>query len=174
MTLCSTVENGSTRPDFLAPERTFQCRHPPLTRSPGVGLLRRDRQSTVNCVAVQAAERSRGLALQALRLTCPCKAWSRLMTRRYRRCCLYRLAAAASAKLITAQSLGGTGALKTGRKYSFIACWTKAPVAISDPSWETNRALSRQSGLKWCTTLLQPTTHGVDREGMLQGIEACP
>jgi len=79
-----------------------------------------------------------------------------------------------SGKLITAQSLGGTGALKLGADFLYRLL-DKRLVAISDPSWENHRALFEAAGFEVVNyPYYNPTTHGVDLEGMLQGIEALP
>src|SRR5690606_17376838 len=51
----------------------------------------------------------------------------------------------ASGRLLTAQALGGTGALKIGADF-LKRLVPSATVAISDPSWENHRALFEGAG----------------------------
>ncbi|HDZ57103.1 MAG TPA: aspartate/tyrosine/aromatic aminotransferase [Pseudomonas xinjiangensis] len=79
-----------------------------------------------------------------------------------------------SGRLITAQSLGGTGALKLGADFLFRLTG-KQLVAISDPSWENHRALFEAAGYEVVTyPYYDPETHGLNLDGMLSGIEALP
>ncbi|MFN3580569.1 MAG: amino acid aminotransferase [Pseudomonas sp.] len=79
-----------------------------------------------------------------------------------------------SGKLITAQALGGTGALKLGADFLYRLL-DKRLVAISDPSWENHRALFEADGFEVVTyPYYDPSTKGVNLQGMLDGIEALP
>ena len=80
----------------------------------------------------------------------------------------------ASGRLVTAQSLGGTGALKLGADFLYRQA-DKRLVAISDPSWENHRSLFETAGYEVVTyPYYDPATHGLNLQGMLQGIEALP
>ena len=79
-----------------------------------------------------------------------------------------------SGRLITAQSLGGTGALKLGADFLFRLTGKKL-VAISDPSWENHRALFEAAGYEVVTyPYYDAATNGLNLNGMLEGIEALP
>ncbi|QIB52090.1 amino acid aminotransferase [Pseudomonas sp. OIL-1] len=79
-----------------------------------------------------------------------------------------------SGRLITAQSLGGTGALKLGADF-LHRLTDKRLVAISDPSWENHRSLFEAAGYEVVTyPYYNPETHGLNLAGMLEGIEALP
>ena len=80
----------------------------------------------------------------------------------------------ASGRLVTAQSLGGTGALKLGADFLYRLSG-KRLVAISDPSWENHRSLFETAGYEVVTyPYYDSATHGLNLQGMLQGIEALP
>ena len=80
----------------------------------------------------------------------------------------------ASGRLVTAQSIGGTGALKLGADFLYRLAG-KRLVAISDPSWENHRSLFETAGYEVVTyPYYDPATHGLNLPGMLQGIEALP
>ena len=77
-------------------------------------------------------------------------------------------------RLITAQSLGGTGALKLGADFLYRLTG-KRLVAISDPSWENHRSLFEAAGYEVVAyPYYNPENHGLNLAGMLEGIEALP
>ena len=79
-----------------------------------------------------------------------------------------------SGQLVTAQSIGGTGALKLGADFLY-RLGGKRLVAISDPSWENHRSLFEAAGYEVVTyPYYDPATHGLNLQGMLQGIDALP
>src|SRR5690554_169630 len=79
-----------------------------------------------------------------------------------------------SGQLVTAQSLGGTGALKLGADFLYRLSG-KRQVAISDPSWENHRSLFEAAGYDVVTyPYYDPATNGLNLQGMLQGIDALP
>ena len=79
-----------------------------------------------------------------------------------------------SGRLVTAQSIGGTGALKLGADFLYRLAG-KRLVAISDPSWENHRSLFETAGYEVVTyPYYDPASHGLNLQGMLQGIEALP
>ena len=71
-----------------------------------------------------------------------------------------------SGRVVTAQALGGTGALKIGADF-LKRLNPEAMVYISDPSWENHRALFENAGFQVETyPYYAPATRGVDFEGM--------
>lgn len=77
-------------------------------------------------------------------------------------------------RIVTVQTLGGTGGLKVGadllRRIS-----PDAQIWISDPSWENHRALFEYAGYKVNTyPYYHAPTHGVDFEGMLGALRSLP
>jgi aromatic-amino-acid transaminase len=80
----------------------------------------------------------------------------------------------ASGRLVTAQALGGTGALKIGA--DFLARFNVgAKVLISDPSWENHRALFESAGFKVeAYPYYDPATRGVRFEAMLGALREAP
>src|SRR5690554_5616999 len=79
-----------------------------------------------------------------------------------------------SGRVLTAQSLGGTGALKIGADF---LKWLKpdAKVVISNPSWENHRALFERAGFPVETyAYYDAATHGLDFPGMLASLRALP
>jgi aromatic-amino-acid transaminase len=77
-----------------------------------------------------------------------------------------------SGRVITAQALGGTGALKIGA--DFLKRFNgNARVLISDPSWENHRALFEGAGFTVGTyRYYDAASHGVDFAGMLADLRA--
>lgn len=79
-----------------------------------------------------------------------------------------------SGRLLTAQSLGGTGALKIGADF-LKQILPNAKVVISNPSWENHRALFERAGF---TVENYPyydaATRGLDFNGMLAALKALP
>lgn len=79
-----------------------------------------------------------------------------------------------SGRLVTAQALGGTGALKIGADF-LKRLNPQAQVLISDPSWENHRALFEGAGFK-----VEPypyydaATHGLNFVGMTQALRGAP
>ncbi|MEB3733101.1 amino acid aminotransferase [Halopseudomonas pachastrellae] len=77
-----------------------------------------------------------------------------------------------SGRLITAQALGGTGALKLGADFLYRLT-DKRTVAISNPSWENHRALFEAAGYDVVNyTYFDPATNGLNLDGMLADLEA--
>jgi aromatic-amino-acid transaminase len=80
----------------------------------------------------------------------------------------------AERRVVTAQSLGGTGALKIGADFLKLLN-PDVPVAISNPSWENHRALFEAAGFDVVDyPYYDAATHGVDIEGMLAGLASLP
>ena len=80
----------------------------------------------------------------------------------------------ASGRVLTAQGLGGTGALKIGADF-LKRITPEAKVAISDPSWENHRALFEGAGFDVISyPYYDPATHGVKFDEMLAALEALP
>ena len=80
----------------------------------------------------------------------------------------------AAGRLVTAQALGGTGALKIGADF-LKRLNPLAQVLISDPSWENHRALFEGAGFKVATyPYYDAPTHGLDFAGMCSALRAAP
>ena len=80
----------------------------------------------------------------------------------------------AERRVVTAQALGGTGALKIGADF-LHRLNPSVPVAISNPSWENHRALFEGAGFQVVEyPYYDAATHGVDVDGMLGGLATLP
>lgn len=78
----------------------------------------------------------------------------------------------AAGRVITMQTLGGTGALKVGADY-LKQLVPHSKVAISDPSWENHRALFERAGFVVDNyAYYDATTHGLNFKGMLDSLNA--
>ena len=77
-------------------------------------------------------------------------------------------------RAITAQAIGGTGALKLGADFLQRFSPT-SEVWISDPSWENHRALFESAGFKVnAYPYYDPATRGVNFSGMLEALNTMP
>ncbi len=80
----------------------------------------------------------------------------------------------AEGKVVTVQTLGGTGALKEGADY-LKRLLPNATVYISDPSWENHRAIFETAGFSVDTyPYYDATTRGVDFAAMKSAFEKLP
>ena len=80
----------------------------------------------------------------------------------------------AAGRLVTAQALGGTGALKIGADF-LKRVNPQAEVLISDPSWENHRGLFEGAGFKVSTyPYYDAQTHGVNFGAMCAALSAAP
>lgn len=80
----------------------------------------------------------------------------------------------ASGRVLTAQALGGTGALKLGADF-LKRLLPNSDIVISDPSWENHRALFERAGFQVNTyTYYDAATNGLNFEGMLASLNALP
>jgi aromatic-amino-acid transaminase len=80
----------------------------------------------------------------------------------------------AAGRVLTAQSLGGTGALKIGADF-LRHLLPDAKVVISNPSWENHRALFERAGFEVDTyPYYDAATHGLNFPAMLAALEALP
>jgi aromatic-amino-acid transaminase len=78
----------------------------------------------------------------------------------------------AEKRVITIETLGGTGALKVGADY-LHRLLPEAKVAISDPSWENHRALFEMAGFDVLQySYYDPSTRGVDFDGMVKSLSS--
>ena len=78
----------------------------------------------------------------------------------------------AAGRVVTAQALGGTGALKIGADF-LKRLNPSAKVAISDPSWENHRALFEAAGFEVVSyPYYDAHTHGVNFDGMLSALNS--
>jgi aromatic-amino-acid transaminase len=83
-------------------------------------------------------------------------------------------ALAADGRVLTAQALGGTGALKIGADF-LRQLLPQAKAYISDPSWENHRALFERAGFQVETyPYYDAATHGLNFDGMLAGLKSMP
>lgn len=77
-------------------------------------------------------------------------------------------------RVITAQTLGGTGGLKVGADL-LRRINPQAQVWISNPSWENHRAIFEYAGYTVNTyPYYDPNTHGVDFEAMTAALQKLP
>ena len=77
-------------------------------------------------------------------------------------------------RVVTAQALGGTGALKIGADF-LKRLLPDAVVAISDPSWENHRALFEAAGFPVQNyRYYDPASHGLNRAGLLEDLKSLP
>lgn len=80
----------------------------------------------------------------------------------------------AEGRVITAEALGGTGALKIGADY-LKRLFPNATVYISDPSWENHRALFESAGFPVDTyPYYEAATRGVSFEAMKARLNTLP
>ena len=80
----------------------------------------------------------------------------------------------AEGRVVTAETLGGTGALKVGADY-LKRLLPNATVYISDPSWENHRALFESAGFPVDTyPYYDPAGHGVDFRAMQARLATLP
>lgn len=80
----------------------------------------------------------------------------------------------AEGRVITAEALGGTGALKIGADY-LKRLFPNATVYISDPSWENHRALFESAGFPVDVyPYYDATTRGVNFEAMKARLNTLP
>ena len=78
----------------------------------------------------------------------------------------------AAGRVVTAQAIGGTGALKLGADF-LRTLNPNAKVAISDPSWENHRALFETAGFKVeAYPYYDAATHGVNFDAMLAALNS--
>jgi aromatic-amino-acid transaminase len=77
-------------------------------------------------------------------------------------------------RVVTAECLGGTGALRVGGDF-VKRLDTGAPAAISAPSWENHRGIFESAGYQVLEyTYFDPKTRGVDFDGMVKSLESFP
>jgi aromatic-amino-acid transaminase len=77
-----------------------------------------------------------------------------------------------SGQLVTAQALGGTGALRIGADF-LRRLLPSSRVLLSDPSWENHRALFESAGFEVANyPYYHAATHGLDFAGMLSALRS--
>ena len=75
-------------------------------------------------------------------------------------------------RVVTAQALGGTGALKIGADF-LKRLYPNAKVAISDPSWENHRALFESAGFDVVNyAYYDAPSHGLNFAGMMDSLNS--
>src|SRR5699024_2807555 len=79
-----------------------------------------------------------------------------------------------SGRILTAQALGGTGALKLGADF-LKQLLPDSRVVISNPSWENHRALFERAGFQVDTyPYYDVDTNGLNFDAMRSSLEALP
>ena len=79
-----------------------------------------------------------------------------------------------TARAVTVQTLGGTGALKVGADF-LKRFFSSSQVWISDPSWENHRQLFEAAGFTVNSyPYYDPETHGLDFTSMLNTLKSLP
>lgn len=77
-------------------------------------------------------------------------------------------------RVITAECLGGTGALRVGGDF-VMRLDIGVPAAISAPSWENHRGIFESAGYQVLEyTYFDPKTRGVNFDGMVKSLESFP
>jgi len=77
-------------------------------------------------------------------------------------------------RVVTAQALGGTGALKIGADF-LKRLYPDTKVAISDPSWENHRALFESAGFPVVNyAYYDAASHGLNFAGMVASLKSYP
>ncbi|BEI36819.1 amino acid aminotransferase [Polynucleobacter sp. HIN7] len=77
-------------------------------------------------------------------------------------------------RVVTAECLGGTGALRVGGDF-VKRLEPTAKAAISSPSWENHRGIFEAAGYEVLEyTYFDPKTRGVDFDGMVKSLESFP
>jgi hypothetical protein len=164
--------NGPPRSD-PRPERSLQRGYPQHQGQPRRRRLYFDDNGKIPLLgAVKAAEEGPPRSRTAARLPAD-RRRPRLQSTRCRTCCSARTAPSSPRPRLTAQALGGTGALKHRRRLS-QAPEPLATVYISDPSWENHRALFESAGFRSTPTLLRPGNPRRELRGMKPSFKACP
>jgi aromatic-amino-acid transaminase len=83
-------------------------------------------------------------------------------------------AAVAEGRVVTVQTLGGTGALRVAADF-LRRLHPEAGAWISDPSWENHRALLEAAGFEvGVYAYYDPSTRGLDFAGMRRALESLP
>jgi aromatic-amino-acid transaminase len=77
-------------------------------------------------------------------------------------------------RVVTAECIGGTGALRVGADF-IKRLNLNAPCAISSPTWENHRGIFEAAGFEVIEyTYFDSQTHGVDFAGMVKSLESFP
>ena len=77
-------------------------------------------------------------------------------------------------RVVTAECLGGTGALRVGADF-IKRLNLNAPCAISNPTWENHRGIFESAGFDVIEyTYFDGKTRGVDFDGMVKSLESFP
>jgi aromatic-amino-acid transaminase len=83
-------------------------------------------------------------------------------------------AAVREGRVVTVQTLGGTGGLKVGADF-LRRIAPRAEVWISDPSWENHRGIFENAGFAvHAYPYYDAATHGVNFSGMISALRAAP
>jgi len=158
------------RDPILGLSETFNTDPRPGKVNLGVGVYYNDQGRIPLLECVRAAERERVQA-GAPRGYLPIEGPAAYATQVQRLLLGSDSAALASGRCVTAEALGGTGALRIGadlvRRLN-----PNATVMISEPSWENHRALFEAAGFTVRSyAYYDPVTHGLDFAGMLAALQ---
>ncbi len=167
--LFSSVELAPRDP-ILGLTEAFNADPRPAKVNLGVGVYYNDQGKIPLLDCVRAAEQERVKASTA-RGYLPIEGPAAYATQVQRLLLGADSPAIASGRCVTAESLGGTGALRIGadlvRRLN-----PNAAVMISEPSWENHRALFEAAGFTVRSyPYYDPATHGLDFPGMLAALQ---
>lgn len=172
MSLFSAVEMAPRDP-ILGLNEAFNADTRPTKVNLGVGVYYNEEGRIPLLRAVQEAEKAR-LAANSPRGYLPIEGIAAYDTAVQKMLFGDTSALIADGRVVTAQALGGTGALKIGADF-LKRLLPDAVVAISDPSWENHRALFQSAGFPVQNyRYYEAASHGVNRAGMLEDLRALP
>ncbi|MBU6493488.1 MAG: aspartate/tyrosine/aromatic aminotransferase [Burkholderiales bacterium] len=172
MTLFSAVELAPRDP-ILGLTEAFNADTRPTKVNLGVGVYYNDQGRIPLLRAVQEAEKAR-VAAAAPRGYLPIEGIAAYDQAVQKMLFGAESALIAEGRVVTAQALGGTGALKIGADF-LRQLNPSAKVAISDPSWENHRALFSAAGFEVVAyPYYDAATHGVNLDGMLDTLGKLP
>lgn len=172
MSLFSAVEMAPRDP-ILGLNETFNADQRANKVNLGVGAYYNEQGRIPLLRAVAAAEKTRVQA-QAARNYLPIDGIASYDKSVQKLLFGSQAAVLADGRVVTAQTLGGTGALKVGADF-LKRLLPDAVVAISDPSWENHRALFEAAGFPVQNySYYDSSSHGVNRAGMLEDLRNLP
>ncbi len=172
MTLFSAVTTAPRDP-ILGVNESFNADPNPLKVNLGVGVYFTNEGRIPLLRAVQAAEKAR-LEAPSPRSYLPIEGAAPYCTAVQKLLFGEASSLIHDGRVITVQTLGGTGALKVGADFLQLL-FPEATVAISDPSWENHRALFELAGFPVVNyTYYDSTTQNINLSGMLASLHALP
>lgn len=158
---------------ILGVTEAFQADAHPHKVNLGVGVYTNEEGKLPLLVAVATAE-NRLNALQSPRGYLPIDGLARYIRQVQQLIFGQDASVLTEERVVTAQSLGGTGALKLGA--DFLRWFhPHSEVWISDPSWENHRALFEAAGFTVRTyPYYHPESHGLDFAALIQALQQAP